>query len=180
MPRKWSNLNLPGALHFVTGATIDRVPVFVEDTHCAAFFEVLAQVSRDWPCKLIAYVVMPDHMHLVCNPRDGRIKEFTAALKSLSAKQIYNLSHDARLIRHSPDSDGSTHQLWQESFKALPLWSGGWCGRRSITFMRIPLRRGFVRRRRIIDGPVLARSIRLPANPLRWIKTGGGPKMLRS
>src|SRR6266446_7480188 len=124
MPRKWSNLNLPGALHFVTGATIDRVPVFVEDTHCAAFFEVLAQVSRDWPCKLIAYVVMPDHMHLVCNPRDGRIKEFTAALKSLSAKQIYNLSHDARLIRHSPDSDGSTHQLWQESFKALPLWSG--------------------------------------------------------
>jgi hypothetical protein len=28
MTRKWSNLNLPGALHYVTGNIIDRWPVF--------------------------------------------------------------------------------------------------------------------------------------------------------
>jgi hypothetical protein len=30
MARKWSNLNLPGALHFVTGNCVNRLPVFTE------------------------------------------------------------------------------------------------------------------------------------------------------
>ncbi len=28
MARKWSNLNLPGALHYITGNFLDRTPVF--------------------------------------------------------------------------------------------------------------------------------------------------------
>ncbi len=124
MPRKWSNLDLPGAMHFVTGATINRLPVFMRVDYCTEFFEVLTEVCRDWPCKLIAYVVMPDHVHLVCNPRDGRIKEFTGALKGLSAKRICSLSDEKQFVREVPDTDGSVHQVWQESFKALPLWSG--------------------------------------------------------
>ena len=31
---------------------------------------------------------MPDHLHLILNPRDGRIIEFTGKLKSLAAKAI--------------------------------------------------------------------------------------------
>ncbi len=31
---------------------------------------------------------MPDHFHLIANPRDGRIKEFTGQLKAVSAKAI--------------------------------------------------------------------------------------------
>jgi REP element-mobilizing transposase RayT len=124
MARKWSNLNLPGALHFVTDATINRVSVFETPDHCKAFFEVLAELSRDWPSKLIAYVVMRDHIHLICNPEDGRIKEFVAALKSLSTKRVCENRDDMRLVRQTPDTEGSTHQLWQESFKAQPLWNG--------------------------------------------------------
>ncbi len=30
MARKWSNLNLPGALHYVTGNFLDRTPVFTD------------------------------------------------------------------------------------------------------------------------------------------------------
>jgi hypothetical protein len=30
MTRKWSNLNLPGALHFVNGNCVNRLPVFTE------------------------------------------------------------------------------------------------------------------------------------------------------
>jgi len=124
LARKWSNLNLPGALHFVTGNIIDRLPVFTRTEYCTTFFQVLDEVSHDWPCKLIAYVLMPDHVHFVCNPRDGRIKEFTGAVKSLSAKRICDLNGEEQFVRARPDTDGSTHQVWQESFKALPLWSG--------------------------------------------------------
>jgi len=88
MVRKWSNLNLPGALHFVTGNFLDRIPVFAESVCCIAFLEHLSCLDQKWPSKLIAFVLMPDHFHLISNPRDGRIKEFIGALKSFSAKSF--------------------------------------------------------------------------------------------
>jgi REP element-mobilizing transposase RayT len=87
---KWTNLNIPGALHFVTGNILDRVPVFNQEACCQSFFDILGTLVQDWPSKLIAYVLMPDHFHLIVNPEDGRVKEFTGELKSFSAKAISN------------------------------------------------------------------------------------------
>ncbi len=88
MGRKWSNLNLPGALHFVTGNFLDRLPIFDQGECCQSFIDVLSDLLEEWPCKLIAYVLMPDHLHLIVNPRDGRVIEFTGKLKSLAARAI--------------------------------------------------------------------------------------------
>jgi hypothetical protein len=61
---------------------------------------------------------MPDHFHLISNPRDGRIVEFCRDLKSLAAKEI---------VRSTPRVDfhetREGYHVWQESFKAIPLWS---------------------------------------------------------
>jgi putative transposase len=119
MGRKWSNQNLPGALHFVTGNSLERVPIFRQDACCQSFVGTLKTLLKDWPCKLIAYVLMPDHIHLIVNPQDGRIIEFTGKLKGLSAMDIVEV---ARGVKFKLDSDGS-HRVWQESFKAQPLWS---------------------------------------------------------
>src|SRR5207249_1454475 len=59
------------------------------------------------------------HVHLIVNPRDGRIREFIGALKSLSAKAMVSANSG---IASELDSEGS-HRIWQESFKAPPLWS---------------------------------------------------------
>jgi putative transposase len=119
MGRKWSNQNLPGALHFVTGNLLDRVPVFTQEACCLSFIDTLRTLRDEWPCKLIAYVLMPDHLHLIVNPQDGRIKEFTGKLKSVSARAITNT---ARGIDFKSDPKGSL-LVWQDSFKAVPLWS---------------------------------------------------------
>ena len=116
MARKWSNLNLPGALHFVTGNFLERTTVFIEPACCSVFLQEVDLLNQKWPSKLIAYVLMPDHFHLISNPRDGQIKEFVGALKSLSAKNIVRV---CKRFRFYADADG--HQVWQESFKALPL-----------------------------------------------------------
>ena len=92
MARKWSNVNLPGALHFVTGNFLDRMRVFTDPACCNAFIEELRSINQKWPSKLIAYVLMPDHFHLISNPRDGRIREYTGELKSLSAKKIVEVN----------------------------------------------------------------------------------------
>src|SRR5262245_58450749 len=107
MARKWSNLNLPGALHFITGNFLNRVPVFSESPCCYAFLKQLEILNKKWPSKLIAYVLMPDHFHLISNPRDGRVVEFCRDLKSVAAKSILRVSR----FRFTEGIDG--HHVWQ-------------------------------------------------------------------
>jgi len=118
MARKWSNLNLPGALHFITGNFLNRLPVFLEAECCSVFVDRLRILNQQWPAKLIAYVLMPDHFHLISNPRDGRIVEFCRDLKSTTAKEMVRRTQRAKFHK---TSEG--HHVWQESFKAMPLWS---------------------------------------------------------
>jgi REP element-mobilizing transposase RayT len=140
MARKWSNLNLPGALHFVTGNFLNRTSVFTEPACCEAFLTELDSLNKKWPSKLIAYVLMPDHFHFIGNPRDGRIREFVGALKSLSAKSIVRAS---KQFRFEVDEDG--YHVWQESFKATPLWSG-WMIWQKINYIHAnPVRAGIVK-----------------------------------
>ncbi len=140
MARKWSNQNLPGALHFVTANFLNRLPVFKKDACCQSFIETFATLLKDWPCKSIAYVLMPDHCHLIVNLQDGRIREFIATLKSLSARAIIEAAHGINL---KVDSDGS-HQVWQESFKAIPLWSA-WMIWQKINYIHAnPVKAGLV------------------------------------
>ncbi len=122
MARKWSNFNIPGALHFVTGNVLNRVPIFTDERCCQKFFSVFGHISKSWPAKVITHVLMPDHFHLIANPRDGDIKGFIGALKSKLSMQIIELTRDQFLLPKT-SADGSTHQIWQESFKPVPLWS---------------------------------------------------------
>ena len=118
MGKKWSNLNIPGALHYVTGNVLNRLPIFTREQHCQSFIAALGELLHSWPAKLIAYVLMPDHFHLITNPKDGRIKEFTGALKSKTAQSIVK----AAPSNFQVNADGS-HEVRQQSFKAIPLWS---------------------------------------------------------
>ena len=152
MAPKWSNQDLPGALHFVTGNGVNRIRIFKSDKCCTAFLEVCAQLLLSWPCKIVAYVIMPDHFHLILNPRNGAIRGFLGALKSLTAKRIVEVTGDKRFLRAVPDKDGSIHQVWQESFRSRPLWSG-WMIWQKINYVHA--------------NPVKARLVR-SAKDYRW------------
>src|SRR5690348_4452972 len=91
MSKKWSNRNLPGALHFITGNVHKRLPIFKKEIVCRAFLEEFQSLKTKRECKIIAFVLMPDHIHLVINPRDGAVREWTGALKSNSAKRLVQI-----------------------------------------------------------------------------------------
>ena len=144
MTKKWTNLNLPGVLHYVTGIVRHRIPIFKQEKCCSAFIEVCAALLRSCPSKLIVYVIMPDHFHLIVNPRDGDIRGFAGALKSLLAPRIIEITNDKRFNLKTPHKDGSIHQVWQDSFKAVPLWSD-WMIWQKINYIHAnPVRVGLV------------------------------------
>ncbi|MCY7347553.1 MAG: transposase [Pyrinomonadaceae bacterium] len=139
MAKKWSNRNLPGALHFVTGNVRNRLPIFRQEAACRAFMGELQNLKTKRECKLIALVVMPDHFHLIVNPRDGEIREWTGALKSLAAKRLVGIAPESWFLKNETE-----HQVWQESFKALPLWSN-WMIWQKINYIHNnPLKAGLV------------------------------------
>jgi phenylalanine-4-hydroxylase len=47
MARKWSNLNIPGALYYVTGNLLNRQQVFSNTECCRAFLKELEKLNRD-------------------------------------------------------------------------------------------------------------------------------------
>ncbi|HKV39682.1 MAG TPA: transposase [Blastocatellia bacterium] len=123
MPPKWSNRNLPGALHFVTSAVAHRRPIFTRDKSCQTLIDVLSELRPEWPFRLIAYVLMPDHFHLIVNPRDGRIRELTAKLKGVASRRIISLYPEDAFEVRADETGRQIRELWQQSFKDIPLWS---------------------------------------------------------
>ena len=139
MARKWTNKNLPGALHFVTGNVHQRRPVFRLEDACLAFLEELQNLKTKSECKIIAFVVMPDHIHFIANPFDGDIRGWTGALKSLSARRLTEIAPAGWFVKTEAEN-----QIWQESFKALPLWSN-WMIWQKINYIHNnPLKAGLV------------------------------------
>jgi len=104
------------------------------------FLAELQKLNSSWPCKLITYVLMPDHLHLIVNPRDGRIKEFIGQLKAVAAKAIVRANTE---IDFAETDKG--YQVWQESFKDMALWSP-WMIWQKINYIHAnPVKAGLVR-----------------------------------
>src|SRR5438046_2535859 len=111
MAKKWTNEKLPGALHYVTGNIDKRRQIFRAEANCIAFVEELQALKDKRESKLICFVVMPDHFHLIVNPRDGDIQTWIGELKSLSAKKLVQVNSVGFFTK--PDGE---NQGWQESF----------------------------------------------------------------
>ena len=140
MAKKRTNENLPGVLHYVTGNVDKRRPIFQRDNNCIAFLEELQKVKRERDSRLICFVVMPDHFHLIVNPRDGDIQGWIGELKSRSARRLVQIN-PAGLFAIKEEEN----QVWQESFRTLRLWSG-WMIWQKINYIHNnPLKAGLVR-----------------------------------
>jgi hypothetical protein len=47
MAKKWTNKNLAGALHYVTGNVLNRRPIFRQAQNCIAFLEELQRARAE-------------------------------------------------------------------------------------------------------------------------------------
>jgi len=140
MAKKWKNENLAGALHYVTGNVDKRRQIFLHESNCIAFLDELQSLKHKREAKLICFGVMPDHFHLIVNPRDGDIQTWIGELKSLTAKRLVQINPTGFFTK----ADGE-NQVWQESFKSLAIWSG-WMAWQKINYIhQNPLRAGIVK-----------------------------------
>lgn len=120
----------PNTFHYTTSVCYRRVPVFRSERACEFFIKALAETRKRLPFKLIGYVVMPDHTHLILNPINCDISVIMNSLKSATARQIIDWLRESnhtsslrKLALETPQKRGHTHSLWQRDFSSIDLWS---------------------------------------------------------
>jgi putative transposase len=93
-----------GFPYLVTTVVKDRQPLFAEHRCCQIVIDSISFLRTRLGHRVHAYVLMPDHMHLVVAPREGgNVSQVMHSLKLYTARQIGALS-------------GSKGGIWQARF----------------------------------------------------------------
>jgi putative transposase len=113
--------------HYVTTVTFNRARIFDDDASCHIFIDCLAELRLIHPFKLLAYVIMPDHIHMILNPMECDISLIMRKLKGKSAKLILDLlrSDNRQFLLKTLElkSRGRQHAVWLKDFSSIDLWS---------------------------------------------------------
>ncbi len=139
----------PNIFHYVTFVTFLRVPIFQSKQICGFFIESLRETKEDLPFKLVAYVIMPDHVHLIINPLQCNIEILGKTLKGKSARKIVDWLKEnghtrslAKLKRMNPKKRGHSYSVWQKGVKSIGLESHKFMRQKSDYVHLNPVRAG--------------------------------------
>jgi putative transposase len=108
MPRK-ARLVIPGLPHHVVQRANRRKALFFNDLDRRRYLDLLARYAARQHLKILAYCLMPDHVHLVAVPAEAG--SLAAVLMPL---QIQHSKH----IRRTHTIRG---RLWQARFSSCPM-----------------------------------------------------------
>ena len=116
--------------HYVTVVTHNRIQVFRSHQACRFLVDALANAREKYSFKLIGYVVMPDHVHMIVNPLEQNIKIILKQIKGASAHHIIKWlraeGHEKSLEKlklDNPKKRAHQYALWLEKFFPVELWS---------------------------------------------------------
>ena len=116
--------------HYLTMVTFRRVPVFKSKEACQFFIDVLKETKEKHPLKLIAYVIMPDHAHLILNPVECDISLIGKELKGKSGKRIVNWLKEnsfstslEKLKLPKAQKRNHSYAVWQKKVTSIDLES---------------------------------------------------------
>jgi putative transposase len=106
-----------GDLHFITFSCFRRRRLLGTSEARDCYVRILAEVRCRYAFRLIGYVVMPEHVHLLLTePRIGDPSKVLQVLKQRVSRA---------LLAKRKDSDTFTSQhFWQRRFYDFNVWSG--------------------------------------------------------
>jgi REP element-mobilizing transposase RayT len=90
MPRL-ARLDAPGILHHVMGRGIERKEIFISNTDRSDFIDRLAALAEEGAMDVYAWVLMPNHFHLLCKTRNRPLS--SSMSKILTGYTDYVLSY---------------------------------------------------------------------------------------
>ena len=132
---------------YITIVTNKRVQVFAYREIAKIAMEVILFYERKGGFSLHGFIVMPDHIHIMCTPRKvisrivGDIKKYIAqmAVSHLSAADKDML---LSMQPSNPKKKERTYQLWERDFFDFPVRSKRSLGEKLKYMYENPVRKG--------------------------------------
>jgi putative transposase len=124
-----------GHLQFITSSTYRRIPIFTDFAFAPFFVEALRAARAKFRFRLVGWVLMPEHFHLLFQPADARLtsaivkdtKQRSAAtiLKLLRARRDVPAYRSLlRALRLPPSVHDEAHfRVWQRRFVPFGVFS---------------------------------------------------------
>lgn len=120
----------PNTFHYTTSVTHKRIPLFNLEKPCQIFADILNESRKIFPYKLVGYVIMPDHVHLIVNPIDSDVSKFLHKLNGNSARRIIDWLKDendekllSELLLTNEQSKAHRYSVWQRNPSVIDLYS---------------------------------------------------------
>jgi putative transposase len=76
--------------YFITSATFNRQRLFQVEANAALFLETLQHYRKEGRLKLHAFVVMPDHIHLLLTPLEITIERALGLIKGGFSHRLHS------------------------------------------------------------------------------------------
>ncbi len=82
--------DIGGYARFITFCTHTRIPILIDDIYCNIIFNSINSARETQSFKLIGYVIMPEHIHLVIIPENNLpVGRLVGNIKEFSSKEIH-------------------------------------------------------------------------------------------
>ena len=145
MPRRLKRCYGADYLHFITFSCRQRRPLLGSPARRDLFLEILEQVRCSYGFVVVAYVVMPEHVHLlISEPRKGNPSVVMQVLKQRFAHRVLAALRidGSRPLRGQ--ETGETDHVWQRRFYDFVVWSERKQIEKLKYMHRNPVKRGLV------------------------------------
>jgi putative transposase len=112
--------DIPGDVHFITFSCFRRLPLLAKDRSRGWLLDAIALARAKQQFHLWAYVIMPEHAHVVIWPQQARISEILTTIKQSTSKSAINW-----LQKHSPEFLAELVDCQPNGRKAHRVWQRG-------------------------------------------------------
>ncbi len=125
MPKGLKRFYGRGDLHFITASCFQRQPLLGSARRRDLFVKVLEQVRQRYEYVVVAYVVMPEHFHLlISEPERGNPSVIIQALKLGVVRRLFPARpKQERCANLRLFDDLPVGHFWQRRFYDFNLWS---------------------------------------------------------
>jgi REP-associated tyrosine transposase len=116
-------------LHFITFSCYERRPLLGSARARNLFVRILGEVRERYQFKLVGYVVMSEHVHLLLSePARGDPSKVLQSLKqrvSRAMRKRKKRSSGSQLRLPFPEEKNGPKRFWQRRFYDFNVWSRG-------------------------------------------------------
>jgi putative transposase len=146
------HFQIEGHVYYITTVTYQRLPIFSRPSFVIPLLDSLNFYRYKQAFRLLGYVIMPDHLHLIIWPygtatvshimRD--FKEFTAK-RLVRQSEVEDMRDCLAAFRRAGEETGrAQYKVWQDSFWDENIYTARWLRQKLNYIHRNPVRAGLV------------------------------------